>query len=72
MVHPALLRSPATLAFAAGRSSADRRSGAGSLPEAAKRLVRRLDRWTAPRYRPERHYMRGGRTAGAKSLAAAN
>ena len=72
MVHPALLRSPATLAFAAGRPPADRRrAGDGTLPEAAKRLFRRLNRWAAPRYRPERHYMRGGRTAGAKSLAAA-
>ena len=59
MVHPALLRTHATPAAAARQRP----------PGAAKRLLRRLNRWLAPDYRPERHYMRGGRTAGAKSLA---
>jgi hypothetical protein len=36
----------------------------------AKRLLRRFRLWADSGYRPERHYMRGGRTAGAKSLAA--
>jgi hypothetical protein len=38
--------------------------------EHAKRLLRRLNLWTGSDYRPERHYMRGGRTAGSKSHAA--
>ena len=62
MVRPAaLLRTSAAPAPAA----------AGRPQDAAKRLLRSLSRWMAPEYRPERHYMRGGRTAGAKSLAAA-
>jgi hypothetical protein len=36
----------------------------------AKQLLRRFRLWMDSGYRPERHYMRGGRTAGAKSLAA--
>ena len=68
MVHPALLRTSATSDTAAGRSPAGH-SGRRAL-ETAKRLLRRLGRWRASGYRPELHYMRGGRTAGAKSLAA--
>ena len=69
MAHPALLRTFVAPAAAARRSPAAGPFGRGLL-EPAKRLLRNLDRWTAPGYRPERHYMRGGRTAGAKSLAA--
>ena len=69
MVHPALLRTFSAQGAAVGRSPA---GGSGWAPlEPTRRLLRRLERWTAPGYRPERHYMRGGRTAGAKSLAAA-
>ncbi len=68
MLHPALLRTSVAPGSAAGRRPAGR-SG-WSFPEPAKRLLRRLGDWTAPGYRPELHYMRGGRTAGAKSLAA--
>jgi hypothetical protein len=68
MVHPALLRTSTIPGSAAGWSPAGR-PGRGPA-EHAKRLLRRLNRWLAPDYRPEQHYMRGGRTAGAKSLAA--
>ena len=68
MVHPALLRFPVPTALAAGRPRTKR---SGWVPsEAAKHLFRRLNQSLASGYRPERHYMRGGRTAGAKSLAA--
>ena len=60
MVHPALFRPSALSAPVTGRVPL----------ETAKRLLRGLNRWIAQDYRPERHYMRGGRTAGAKSLAA--
>jgi hypothetical protein len=68
MVHPALLRTPTALAFAAGQAPASR-SGRDLLAP-AKRLLHRVNRWVDSGYRPELHYMRGGRTAGAKSLAA--
>lgn len=68
MVHPALLRTFALPSPAAGRSPADR-SGRRLL-QTAERLFLRLNRRAAAAYRPELHYMRGGRTAGAKSLAA--
>ena len=35
-----------------------------------ERLLRRLNLRKPTGYRPELHYMRGGRTSGAKSLAA--
>ena len=68
MAHPALLRPFGAPVFRGGQRSADR-FGSG-LAAAAKRLLRRLNRTAAAGYRPELHYMRGGRTAGAKSLAA--
>jgi hypothetical protein len=68
MVHPALLRTFATPNSAAGRSPAGR-SGWRLLGLAA-RLFGRPNRRSAKGYRPELHYMRGGRTAGAKSVAA--
>jgi hypothetical protein len=68
MVHPALLRT-STAPGSAARWSPAGSPGWGPAVY-AKRLLRRLNRWLAPDYRPERHYMRGGRTAGAKSLAA--
>ncbi|MBD0274151.1 MAG: hypothetical protein ICV73_19750 [Acetobacteraceae bacterium] len=37
--------------------------------EPAKRLLQLLNSRIGPGYRPELHYMRGGRTPGAKSLA---
>lgn len=68
MVHPALLRSLSTLGSMAGRA-ADGRIGRGPGKRAARLL--RLLGWPVPQgYRPELHYMRGGRTTGAKSLAA--
>ena len=71
MIHPALLRAsvPAGPAMVVGRPLVDR-SARGPL-EPAKRLFRHVHRWVDSGYRPERHYMRGGRTPGAKSLAAA-
>ncbi len=73
MVHPALFRTVAAAGFAPVRSpaAAARRSGRALQKPAARMLPRFLEGWAAPGYRPERHYMRGGRTAGAKSLAAA-
>ncbi len=68
MAHSALLPVPVMPGSAAGWSAADR-SGWAPL-DSAKKLFRRLNRWMASGYRPERHYMRGGRTPGAKSLAA--
>ncbi len=68
MLHPALLQVSVAQGSAAAWSPAGR-SGWRPL-EPAKRLLRRLNRWMDSGYRPERHYMRGGRTAGAKSLAA--
>ena len=67
MLHPALLQVSVAQGSVAGWSPAGR-SGRSPL-EPAKRLFRRLNRWMDSGYRPERHYMRGGRTAGAKSLA---
>jgi hypothetical protein len=43
------------------------RAGWGAL----ERLLRRLNPRKRAGYRPELHYMRGGQTSGAKSLAAA-
>ena len=59
MVHPALLRTTAML-------SSVGRAEWGVL----ERLLRRLNPRKHAGYRPELHYMRGGRTSGAKSLAA--
>ena len=59
MAHPALLRTTASPSFVG-------RSGWGTLD----RLLRRLNRRKPAVSRPELHYMRGGRTSGAKSLAA--
>ncbi len=68
MVQAALLRPPTALAFAAGQAPASRFGR--DLLAPAKRLLSRVNRWVDSGYRPELHYMRGGRTAGAKSLAA--
>ena len=67
MVHPAFFRTSLVSGYVADRSSA-------YVPEwkplePAKRLLRSLNLWVGSGYRPERHYMRGGRTPGAKSLA---
>ena len=68
MVHPALLRTSVPLASRADRPPVH---GAFWAPAGfVRKLHRRLTWWMASQYRPERHYMRGGRTAGAKSLAA--
>ncbi len=69
MAHPALLQAfvvagPATV----GRPLVD--PSAWRPLASANRLLRRAHRWMNTGYRPERHYMRGGRTPGAKSLAA--
>ena len=69
MVHPAQLRFPAARGRAAGLPPGADRAGR-AVEAAARKLLRRLNAWWASGYRPERHYMRGGRTAGAKSLAA--
>ena len=68
MVHPALLRSFAGLESAAGRSPLNRL--AWKPLGAAKRLFGRWKPKAGTGYRPELHYMRGGQTTGAKSLAA--
>ena len=68
MAHPAFLRA----SFASG-SVADRPAPyppEWNPLEPALRLFRRLSLRSSHRYRPERHYMRGGRTPGAKSLSA--
>lgn len=68
MVHPAQFRIPAIHGHAGGLSQpADRARRA--VEGTAQGLLRRLTLWWKAGYRPERHYMRGGRTAGAKSLA---
>ncbi len=69
MVHPALLRTSPASGSAAGWSAAVAGRSEWSPLDLAKGLLRRWNRWAASGYRPERHYMRGGRTAGAKSLA---
>lgn len=69
MVHPALFRASPRAASAAGRPSAAGGFAAGATATAA-RVLRLVSVWAASGYRPERHYMRGGRTAGAKSLVA--
>ena len=58
MVHPALLRTATPSSV--GRAGWD----------VLERLLRRLNPRKHAGYRPELHYMRGGRTSGAKSLAA--
>jgi len=68
MDHPAFLRASTTLASKASRWLVGR-SGWRPL-ELAKLLFRRANRGAQKGYRPELHYMRGGRTAGARSLAA--
>ena len=68
MVHSAFLRTHAPSVSRAANPPA--RRGSRALPGYAERLLRRLNLWVASTYRPEQHYMRGGRTAGAKSLAA--
>jgi hypothetical protein len=57
MAHPALLRTTSPPSW---------RSGWDTL----ERLLRRMNPRKPTGYRPELHYMRGGRTSGAKSLAA--
>ena len=68
MAHPAFFRTSLASGFVADRPAAY--ASEWKPLEPAKRLFRWLDRWIGSGYRPERHYMRGGRTAGAKSLAA--
>lgn len=68
MVHPALLRTFALPGPAFGRSPVG--SSGWRFLGTAKLLLRRLNGRAATGYRPEQHYMRGGRTTGAKSLAA--
>jgi hypothetical protein len=68
MVHSALLRTSATPGYAAGWSAAGRLNW-GTL-ERLGRLLWRLNPRKPVGYRPELHYMRGGRTTGAKSLLA--
>ena len=69
MVHPALLRTSTASGSAAGWLPAAGRSEWSPL-DLVKALLRRWNLRMVSGYRPERHYMRGGRTAGAKSLAA--
>jgi len=66
MAHPALFRTSFASGFAANGPAAH--APEWKPLEPAKRLLRRLGRWAGSGYRPELHYMRGGRTAGAKSL----
>ncbi len=66
MVHPAILRTSFAFGPAMGHPAAF--APEWKPLEPAKRLLRRLNQWTGSGYRPERHYMRGGRTPGAKSL----
>ncbi len=68
MSHSALLHT----AFVSGPAAVGRSPASQAAPrplDAAKRLFRRLHLRLDSGYRPERHYMRGGRTPGAKSLA---
>ena len=68
MAHPAFSQIPVASGPAAGWPLGGH---PGWKPlDPAKRLLRRFRLWMDSGYRPERHYMRGGRTAGAKSLAA--
>ena len=67
MAHPAYFRTSLVSGYAADRSLAY--APEWKPLEPAKRLLRGLNLWVASGYRPERHYMRGGRTPGAKSLA---
>lgn len=67
MAHPTLFSTPFASGFVANGPAAAYAPEWKPL-EPAKRLLRRLGRWTGSGYRPELHYMRGGRTAGAKSL----
>lgn len=68
MAHPVFLRTSLASGYVADRPAAYAPDWKPLEP--AKRLLRRLNRWAAPGYRPELHYMRGGRTPGAKSLSA--
>jgi hypothetical protein len=68
MVRFARLRTSATSGYAAVRSAAGRPKW-GTL-EWLTWMLRRLNPRKPAGYRPELHYMRGGRTTGAKSLPA--
>jgi hypothetical protein len=47
--------------------------GVPARPSPLRRCLMLLSAWVQPRrYRPERHYMRGGSTIGSRSLAAAH
>ena len=70
MVHPALLRTSTASGSAAGWLPAAAGRSEWSPLDLVKALLRRWNLRMVSGYRPERHYMRGGRTAGAKSLAA--
>jgi len=68
MAHPVFLRTSLASGYVADHPVAF--APEWKPLEPAKRLLRRLNPWAAPGYRPELHYMRGGRTPGAKSLSA--
>ncbi len=68
MANPALSQALVAPGSAAGWPPGDHPGQGRQAP--AKRLFRRFRLWMDSGYRPERHYMRGGRTAGAKSLVA--
>lgn len=68
MVHPALFRASLVSGFSFERVPTY--APAWKPLEPAKRALRSLNAWMASGYRPELHYMRGGRTFGAKSLSA--
>lgn len=67
MVHPALFRTALISGYASDRFPAF--APEWKPLEPAKRLLRRVASAMDSSYRPEKHYMRGGRTPGAKSLA---
>ena len=66
MAHPAYFRTSLVSGYAADRPAAP---AVDWKPlDAAGRLFRGFGSRFGSGYRPERHYMRGGRTPGAKSL----
>jgi hypothetical protein len=68
MAHPTFFRTSLVSGYVADRPAAP--AIEWKPLEAASRLFRGLDLRVGSAYRPERHYMRGGRTPGAKSLLA--
>jgi hypothetical protein len=67
MAQIAFLRPAIASGFAFDRAPAFAPSWTPVVP--AKGALDALSLWMSYGYRPERHYMRGGRTPGAKSLA---